>query len=144
MGRTATAPGPEQSRPSHSSHLVKSAHFIDKYFIYIYKYICVSIYRHIYHSPATCRCPRRHPARVGCSQSPEVTPSAELPAPRRRTRANTPTDASFQIRRKSCAFTVSAVDHSEIYTILAKRTELYCIHDAIKHFTRNQCKTDEA
>ena len=39
---------------------------------------------------------------------------------------------------------VSAVYHFEIYTILAERTELYCIHDAIKHFTRNQCKTDEA
>lgn len=60
------------------------------------------------------------------------------------TRVQTHTEASFKILRKPWVFTVSAVYHFEIYTILAKRTELYCIHDAIKHFTRNQCKTDEA
>lgn len=49
-----------------------------------------------------------------------------------------------QIRTKLRILPVSAVYHFEIYTILAERTELYCIHDAIKHFTRNQCKTDEA
>lgn len=49
-----------------------------------------------------------------------------------------------QIQTKLRILPVSAVYHFEIYTILAERTELYCIHDAIKHFTRNQCKTDEA
>lgn len=49
-----------------------------------------------------------------------------------------------QIQTKLWILPVSAVYHFEIYTILAERTELYCIHDAIKHFTRNQCKTDEA
>lgn len=49
-----------------------------------------------------------------------------------------------QIWTKLWILPVSAVYHFEIYTILAERTELYCIHDAIKHFTRNQCKTDEA
>lgn len=71
----------------------------------------------------------------------EMAPGGSLPPTHP---AGTPFCPASQIQTKPRIVPVTAVYHFEIYTILAERTELYCIHDAIKHFTRNQCKTDEA